>query len=338
MMPPGQGGSPDMAATILVVDDDRRWSIERLVGRSPALTELRDAVQRMARGPASPVLFLGETGTGRSLAARVLHHLSDRSPRPFARVACTATADATLDQTIFGLEPSADQRRRQERRGALESCRGGTLFLSGVQKTGVELQQKLRRFLDEQAFTRVGGVGRVDADVRILASAEGRIDDAVEPGTLARDFSDRLGATIVGLPPLRTRTADVAPLVQHYIDVFNHELGKQVEGVTSEASDALETYSWPGNVRELRNVVERAMLVVDGDLLHAAHLALPGAHRPEASAMVLPPSGVNLERLERDLVIQALQRTGGNQTRAATLLGLNRDQVRYRIEKFGLPR
>jgi DNA-binding NtrC family response regulator len=326
-----------MAATILVVDDDRTWSIERLVGLSPALTELRDAVQRMARGPASPVLFLGETGTGRSLAARVLHHLSDRSPRPFARVACTVTAAATLDETIFGVEPSGDERPRNERPGALESCRGGTLFLSGAHETGVELQQKLRRFIDERAFTRVGGAGRIDADVRILASSDGGIDDAVEPGTFAREFSDRLGATIVRLPPLRTRTADVAPLVQHYIDVFNRELGMQVQGVTSEASEALETYSWPGNVRELRNVVERAMLVVDGDLLHAAHLALPGAHRPEG-AMDLPPSGVNLERLERDLVIQALQRTGGNQTRAATLLGLNRDQVRYRIEKFGLPR
>jgi two-component system, NtrC family, response regulator AtoC len=326
-----------MAATILVVDDDRTWSIERLVGVSPALTELRDAVQRMARGPASPVLFLGETGTGRSLAARVLHHLSDRSPRPFARVACTVTAAATLDETIFGVEPSGDERPRNERPGALESCRGGTLFLSGAHETGVELQQKLRRFIDERAFTRVGGAGRIDADVRILASSDGRIDDAVESGTFAREFSDRLGATIVRLPPLRTRTADVAPLVQHYIDVFNRELGMQVQGVTSEASEALETYSWPGNVRELRNVVERAMLVVDGDLLHAAHLALPGAHRPEG-AIDLPPSGVNLERLERDLVIQALQRTGGNQTRAATLLGLNRDQVRYRIEKFGLPR
>jgi DNA-binding NtrC family response regulator len=325
-----------MAAMILVVDDDRTWSIDRLVGVSPALTELRDAVQRMARGPASPVLFLGETGTGRSLAARVLHHLSDRSPRPFARVACTVTAAATLDETIFGVEPSGDERPRNERPGALESCRGGTLFLSGAHETGVELQQKLRRFIGERAFTRVGGAGRIDADVRILASSDGGIDDAVEPGMFAREFSDRLGATIVRLPPLRTRTADVAPLVQHYIDVFNRELGMQVQGVTSEASEALGTYSWPGNVRELRNVVERAMLVVDGDLLHAAHLALPGAHRPEA--MDLPPSGVNLERLERDLVIQALQRTGGNQTRAATLLGLNRDQVRYRIEKFGLPR
>jgi two-component system response regulator AtoC len=326
-----------MAATILVVDDDRTWSIERLVGLSPALTELRDAVQRMARGPSSPVLFLGETGTGRSLAARVLHHLSDRSPRPFARVACTVTAAATLDETIFGVELSGDERPRIERPGALESCRGGTLFLSGAHETGVELQQKLRRFIGERAFTRVGGAGRIDADVRILASSDGRIDDAVESGTFAREFSDRLGATIVRLPPLRTRTADVAPLVQHYIDVFNRELGMQVQGVTSEASEALETYSWPGNVRELRNVVERAMLVVDGDLLHAAHLALPGAHRPEG-AMDLPPSGVNLERLERDLVIQALQRTGGNQTRAAMLLGLNRDQIRYRIEKFGLPR
>ena len=326
-----------MAATILVVDDDRTWPIERLVGRSPALVELRAAVQRMARGSASPVLFLGEPGTGRSLAARVLHHLSDRSARPFASVACKATSAATLDETIFGVESAADQRPRNERPGALESCRGGTLFLSGVHETGVELQQKLRQFLHEQTFSRVGGTGRIDADVRIVASSDGRVDGAVE-GTFAREFSDRLGATVARLPPLRARTADVAPLVQHYIDVFNRELGKQVEGVTPEASEALETYLWPGNVRELRNVVERAMLLVDGDRLQAAHLGLPAAGRGEGSAMALPPSGVNLEHLERDLVIQALQRTGGNQTRAATLLGLNRDQVRYRIEKFGLPR
>jgi two-component system, NtrC family, response regulator AtoC len=331
------GGQPDMAATILVVDDDRTWPIERLVGRSPALIELRGAVQRMARGSASPVLFLGETGTGRSLAARVLHHLSDRSARPFASIACNATSAATLDETIFGVESPAAH-LPNERPGALESCRGGTLFLSGVHQTGVELHQKLRQFLHEQAFTRVGGMSRIDADVRIVASSDARLDDAVETGTFARAFSERLGATVVRLPPLRARADDVAPLVQHYIDVFNRELGKQVEGVTPEASEALETYSWPGNVRELRNVVERAMLLVDGDRLQAAHLGLPAAHRGEGSAMDLPPSGVNLERLERDLVIQALQRTGGNQTRAATLLGLNRDQVRYRIEKFGLPR
>jgi two-component system response regulator AtoC len=327
-----------MAATILVVDDDRTWPIERLVGRSPALIELRDAVQRMARGSASPVLFLGEPGTGRSLAARVLHHLSDRSARPFASVACKATSAATLDETIFGVESPADRHPRNERPGALDSCRGGTLFLSGVHETGAELQQKLRQFLHERAFSRVGGAGRIDADVRIVASSDGRVDGAVEAGTFAGEFSDRLGATVVHLPPLRARTADVAPLVQHYIDVFNRELGKQVEGVAPEASEALETYPWPGNVRELRNVVERAMLLVDGDRLQAAHLGFPAAYRGEGSVMALPPSGVNLERLERDLVAQALQRTGGNQTRAAMLLGLNRDQVRYRMEKFGLPR
>jgi two-component system, NtrC family, response regulator AtoC len=326
-----------MTATILVVDDDRTWPIERLVGRSPALIGLRDAVQRMARGSASPVLFVGEPGTGRSLAARVLHHLSDRNARPFASVACKATSDATLDETIFGVESPADQHPRNERPGALESCRGGTLFLNRVHETGVELQQKLRQFLHEQAFSRVGGTGRIDADVRIVASSDG-LDCAVEAGTFAREFSDRLGATVVRLPPLRARTADVAPLVQHYIDVLNRELGKQVEGVTPEASEALETHPWPGNVRELRNVVERAMLLVDGDRLQAKHLGLPGAYRGEGSVMALPPLGLNLELLERDLVIQALQRTGGNQTRAGMLLGLNRDQVRYRIEKFGLPR
>jgi two-component system, NtrC family, response regulator AtoC len=338
MMPPGQGGSPDMPATTFVVDDDHTWSIERLVGRSPALLELRDSLRRIARAPCSPVLFIGETGTGRSLAARVLHHLSDRGPHPYSTVACKTTAATPLDEAIFGVEANDAAGGGDARPAALESLRGGTLFLSGVHATGTKLQQKLRRFLDEQAFTRVGGTARIDADVRIMASSDSRLDDALAAGRFARELYDRLSTAVVRLSPLRARAADVAPLVQHYIDVFNEELGTQVEGVTPEALEALESYSWPGNIRELRNVIERGMLVADRDCLHLAHLAVPSADRREGSEMDLPPAGVNLELLERNLVIQALQRTGGNQTRAATLLGLNRDQVRYRIGKFGLPR
>ncbi len=303
-----------MPATILVVDDDHMWSIDRLVGRSPALIEVREAIQRIARGPASPVLFLGEIGTGRSLAARIVHHLSDRSTGPFASRPSAVTRSAPL-----------------------ESCHGGTWFLSGLHQSGTELQQTLRQFLAEQAVTPVDGTAPI-ADVRIMASSDARLEDAVEAGTFARELYERLSATTVHLPPLRARTSDVEPLVRHYIDIFNRDLGTQVEGLTPEALDALEAYSWPGNVRELRTVVERAMLVADSGMLQSAQFALDGVARREGSEMDLPPSGVNLERLERDLVVQALQRTGGNQTRAATLLGLNRDQVRYRIEKFGLSR
>ena len=306
-----------MPATILAVDDDHACPIERLVGRSPALIELRETVQRLARGPASPVLFLGETGTGRSLAAQVLH-FSDRGARPFARVACAAATVAELEETVVRLD-------------------GGTLFLSGVQLAGEPLQEAVRRFLAYRSARDAVGASAVP-DIRIMASAESCSNEAPESVTLAGELRERLGAAVVRVPPLRARPSDVEPLVRHYIGLFNGELGKRIERVTPEALEALQAYAWPGNIRELRTVIERAMLVADGDLLYASHLALRGTDRRDGTEMDLPPSGVNLERLERNLVIQALQRTGGNQTRAATLLGLNRDQVRYRIEKFGLPR
>jgi DNA-binding NtrC family response regulator len=300
-----------MPATILVVDDDHTWSTEHLVGRSPALLELRETVQRLAQGPATPVLFIGETGTGRSL--------SDRRSHPFRDISCTPSAVARLDPA------------------QIESPRGGTLFLSGAHHASVPLQQTLLRVLNDRV---VHGDTSEDtnADVWIMASSDSRLDDAVERGTFARELYARLSAAIVRVPPLRARTSDIEPLVQHYVDLFNGELGTQIERVAPDALEALKAYAWPGNIRELRVVIERAMLVADGDLLHASHLALRGTDHRDGADLDLPPSGVNLERLERKFVIQALQRTGGNQTRAATLLGLNRDQVRYRIEKFGLPR
>jgi two-component system, NtrC family, response regulator AtoC len=313
-----------MPATILVVENDQTWSIAQLVGRSPAVIELRDAVQRIARDPASPVLFIGETGTGRSLAAKILHHLSERCARPFASATCTASSSAPLEAAIFG--------------PALDSLRGGTLFMSGLHQAGASLQQKLQQLLNEQIPSDARHDGHTDGDVRLMASADRRLDDAVGAGRFSRALYDRLTVSAVRIPPLRLRTSDVEPLVRHYVDVFNRELGKEVDGVSAEALAALEAYSWPGNVRELKAVIERAMLVANSERLQAAQLALPAVLRRDGSEIDLPPSGINLERLERDLVIQALQRTGGNQTRAATLLGLNRDQVRYRIEKFGLPR
>jgi DNA-binding NtrC family response regulator len=300
-----------MPATILAVDDDRTWSLARLVGRSPAVIELRETVERLAGDPATPVLFLGEMGTGRALAARILHQLCTRRARPLVTVRCGATASAPLAHTL--LDPPA-----------LEPLRGGTLFLSGIHGADLSLQQKLARLLD-------------DADVRVVASADARLESAVSTGSFGRELYDRLSASTVRIPPLRLRTSDVEPLAQYYIEAFSQEIDKTVEGIMPEALASLEAYPWPGNVRELKAVIERAVLVANGDRLQAAQLALPGQRR-DANEIDLPASGINLERLERDLVVQALQRTGGNQTRAATLLGLNRDQVRYRIEKFGLPR
>jgi two-component system NtrC family response regulator len=172
--------------------------------------------------------------------------------------------------------------------------------------------------------------------VRVIASTNRDLEEAVRHGRFREDLYYRLNVMQVMLPPLRERSSDVPLLVNYYIDVFNREFRKQVRGATPQAMELLKVYRWPGNVRELRNAVERAMLLTDAEWLAAEMLPLAAARPSTAQTMELPEDGVNLEALERELVVQALKRTGGNQTKAATLLGLNRDQIRYRIEKFGL--
>jgi len=317
-MMPAVKGAARMSATNLAVDDDHAWSIDQLVGRSPAASQLRETVLRLARDPGVPVLFAGETGTGRTHAARLVHHLSERCERPFVRVACASSTDCSIGESRW-------------------SSGGGTLYLSGAHLAPEPLKESVCRFIDRGSLADTDSEPR-SAGLRILASSDSRTDPGLKNGTFVLELCARTRAEIVHLPPLRDRSEDIDPLVRHFTRSFAAELGKHVERVSSEALETLEHYSWPGNVRELRAVIERAVLLADGVLLHLADLSLAVTNRHAGAEMDLPPSGVNLERLERNLVIQALQRTGGNQTRAATLLGLNRDQVRYRIEKFGLPR
>ena len=200
------------------------------------------------------------------------------------------------------------------------------------------LQAKLLRVLEEKTFKRVGGAGDIRVDVRVIAATNRDLEDAVRQGRFREDLYYRLNVMQIRLPPLREHPADVPLLVNFYLDLFNREFRKQVRGASEEAMALLRAYHWPGNIRELRNAVERAMLLADGEWLTPEHFPMNVARRSTAQAFELPQEGVNLESVERDLVLQALTRTGWNHTKAAALLGLNRDQIRYRVEKFGLDR
>jgi transcriptional regulator with PAS, ATPase and Fis domain len=198
------------------------------------------------------------------------------------------------------------------------------------------LQAKLLRFLEEKAFKRVGGAADIRVDVRVVAATNRNLEEQVRTGQFREDLFYRLNVLPIVLPSLRTHVDDVPALVTFYIDQFNREFRKSVRGVTPEAARELRVYGWPGNIREVRNAVERAMLLSEGPWLEPSDFPAVAARRQAAHGIVLPAEGVDLEQLEKSLVVQALERTGHNQTRAAALLGLNRDQIRYRIEKFGL--
>jgi two-component system, NtrC family, response regulator AtoC len=314
------------------------YGIHRIVGHSRAIAEVKALLQKVAASPASTVLLTGESGTGKDLAAKVLHYQSDRAARPFMNITCSALPESILESELFGHERGAFTDARQQKRGLLETADGGTVFLDEIGEMAPGLQAKLLRFLEEKAFKRVGGVADIRVDVRVIAATNRTLEDEVKKGRFREDLYYRLNVLPIVLPALRSRAEDIPMLVHYFVDSYNAEFRKRIAGLTDDAMRTLQTYGWPGNIRELRNAVERAMLLAEGDRLTASDFPVASAGARLTEAVELPAGGIDLDKLERSLVVQALERSGWNQTRAAALLGLNRDQIRYRIEKFKLER
>jgi two-component system response regulator AtoC len=314
------------------------YGLDRIVGHSKVVEHVKGLLRKVAASPASTVLLTGESGTGKDLAAKVLHYHSDRASRPFMNITCSALPESILESELFGHERGAFTDARQQKRGLLESSDGGTVFLDEIGEMAPGLQAKLLRFLEEKAFKRVGGVNDIRVDVRVIAATNRNLEDEVKSGRFREDLYYRLNVLPIVLPPLRARSEDIPELIKYFVDAYNTEFKKRVRGVSDDAMTRLQTYGWPGNVRELRNAVERAMLLAEDNELKAEHfpvVSVTGTAKL-TEGVDLPATGIDLEQLERSLVVQALKRSGWNQTRAAALLGLNRDQIRYRIEKFNL--
>jgi DNA-binding NtrC family response regulator len=313
----------------------RPYSLDQIVGRSAVMVEVRALLEKIAASPASTVLLTGESGTGKDLAAKAIHYASARAPHPFMNITCSALPETLLESELFGHERGAFTGADRQKRGLLESADKGTVFLDEIGEMVPILQAKLLRFLEEKSFRRVGGAQDLQVNVRVIAATNRNLEEEVRQGRFREDLYYRLNVMPVVLPPLRARSEDIPLLVNFYVDRYNAEFRKRIRRVVPDAMSRLTTYGWPGNVRELRNAVERAMLLAEGDELALEHFPVTTPARL-ANEVQLPGNGIDLEQLERSLVVQALERSGWNQTRAALLLGLNRDQIRYRIEKFKL--
>jgi two-component system response regulator AtoC len=311
------------------------FGFDSIIGESPAMQTAKSLLARVAGSPASTVLLTGETGTGKDLAAKAIHFNSGRSSRQFVNITCSALPEQLLESELFGHERGAFTDARQQKRGLFETADGGTLFLDEIGEMTMALQSKLLRFLEEKTFKRVGGLNDVRVDVRVVAATNRSLEDEVKAGRFREDLFYRLQVMPIHLPALRERRGDVPLLASFFIDRFNSEFRKKVRGLTPAATEVLEQYQWPGNVREMRNAIERAMLLADRDRLEPQDFTTL-TRTVSPTQFKLPPEGVNIEDVERQLLAQALERAKGNQTQAAQLLGINRDQVRYRIEKFGL--
>ncbi|MEN8148536.1 MAG: sigma-54 dependent transcriptional regulator [Planctomycetota bacterium] len=321
----------------------RLFGSTQIVGQSPKMREVYHIIERVAATDATTVLLRGESGTGKGLVAKAIHQSSKRRDLPFMTVTCTALQETLLESELMGHEKGAFTDAKEQKKGLFELADGGTIFLDEIGDIPPSFQAKLLHVLEEKTFKRVGGVRDIQVDVRIIAATNKDLEKAVKEDHFRQDLYYRLKIIPIHLPPLREREGDIPLLVQLFIEHFNREFRKNMRGFTPRSLNVLEQYSWPGNVRELRNIVERAILLGMGDSLDLDDLPSEirersgvGGTESAEGVLSLPQGGVVLEELERDLVRQALKRSNGNQTRAAKLLGLNRDQIRYRIEKFGL--
>ncbi len=333
----------------------RLYGIANIVGRSKATEQILIKIRKVADSAASTVLIQGESGTGKDVVAKAIHYASNRADKPFMNITCTALTESLLESEMFGHERGAFTDAKTLKKGLLEVANGGTVFLDEIGDMGAQLQSKMLRFLEEKSFKRVGGSVDIRVDVRVIAATNRDLEKLAHSGAFREDLFYRLNVVPIDLPPLRERKEDIPDLVHHFLEQFNREFKKKTTGVTEEAMACLMRHDWPGNVRELRNVIERVMILEDRaevdlpdlpeDIVHRADLAgdEDGAAYPEAAetaaaaALIrLPEAGVSLRDVQFELVRQALERTGGNQTKAAQLLRISRDALRYKMKSFGL--
>jgi two-component system nitrogen regulation response regulator GlnG len=328
-----------------------------LIGRHPRMQEVYKTIGRIAATDVT-VLLRGESGTGKELVARAIHHYSRRSGRPFVAVSCAAIPGPLLESEMFGHERGAFTDARERRLGKFELAHGGTLYLDEIGDMPVDLQTKLLRALQERTIERVGGHEPIAVDVRVLAATNRDLEALMKEGRFREDLYYRLNVVTLHLPPLRDRRRDIPLLVEHFLAKYADELGER--GVAPEALDRLVAYDWPGNVRELENVVQRAIVMAVGGVILPEHLPI-GPVSPAAAAVAMDASleevierrlmecvrglrerrSANLYDLvvglvEKPLLRAVLRETGGNQVRAAQILGINRNTLRKKLTEHGI--
>jgi len=306
------------------------------------LQDVYHVLERVADTPTS-VLVTGESGTGKELVARALHAQSSRKAQPFIRINTAAIPRELVESELFGYEKGAFTGAVGSKPGRFELAHGGTLFLDEIGSIPVEAQVKLLRALQEGEFERVGGIRTLKVDVRVVAATNSDLKQQIANGSFREDLYYRLNVVGIHLPALRERPADLPLLVHHFLTRYNERLGKHVVNASDDVSAALRAYSWPGNIRELENVVERAVLFCDGDTIERGHLPpeILGARQSESSP---PGSGDGLReqvkaavsRVESELILRALEQTGGNVTHAARLLKISRKGLQLKMKELAL--
>ena len=310
-----------------------------LIFASESFREVHEMAMLVAQSE-SNVVILGESGTGKELVAKYIHYESARAEKPFVAINCAAVPATLLESELFGHEKGAFTDAKNSKKGLFELADGGTVFLDEIGDMEVGMQAKLLRFLEDRTFRRIGGSKMIPVDVRIISATNKDLLKSIEEKSFRNDLYYRLQVIPIFLPALRERREDILPLATHFIEMFTKEFNKPTKGISSMAEKLLVEYSWPGNIRELKNVIERAIILGNDENLLLENLPLEIVAKGSQvtvpmATFKLPPEGIDIEEVERELIKQSLEMTDWNQSKAAKKLNLGIDAFRYRMKKFG---
>ncbi len=310
---------------------EENYKFANLVGKSKKIQKLFQLLFRIAPTN-STVLIRGESGTGKELIARAIHYHSPRKEAPFIPVNCAALPETLLEAELFGHEKGAFTDARYRKMGLFQMADKGTIFLDEISDMSLRMQAKILRVIQERSFYPLGSTEPVRVDVRILAATNKDLENMMKEGTFREDLYYRLNVVYIHVPPLRERKEDIPLLAQYFLTKYNSLHGKRVKGISPQVTDQLCRYRWPGNVRELENVMERATILSDGKVILPENL--PSHLQPALSSE--KPSPSSIEEAEKKLILDALQATRGNQSKASQLLGIHRNTLRRKLKKYGL--
>jgi two-component system response regulator AtoC len=331
----------DLKQEVVRLRTETKKSAPNIIGSSQQTKYLMEVLEKVARSEASTVLVQGESGTGKELVAKWIHYSSNRAEKPFIAINCAAVPATLLESELFGHEKGAFTDAKATKKGLFELADGGTVFLDEIGDMEMGMQAKLLRFLEDRSFRRIGGARVFTVDVRIISATNKDLQKSIEDKSFRNDLYYRLQVIPISLTPLRERKEDVLALARHFVELYNRDFNKKVQGIAGMAERMLLDYSWPGNVRELKNVIERAIILGNDETLLLEHLPLEIVAKASVdgdapvSAFRLPPEGIDIEEVEKELIRQALEITEWNQSKAAKKLTLGIDAFRYRMKKFG---
>lgn len=332
----------DVQKELKTIKDKQRaaYPIDGILGESAPVVEVRETLETLCQAPTTTVLFSGETGVGKNLAAKTLHYNSPRSKNAFTEINCAALPDNLLEAELFGYEKGAFTDARDSKQGLIEVADGGSLFLDEIDSMSMALQAKLLSFLESRTFRRLGGVEDMSVDVRVLCATNAKLEESVQEGAFRKDLYFRINVVNVRLPALRQMGDDVLIIARSMIKQFNNEMGSSIQGFTEEAEDKLREHQWPGNVRELRNVLERAMIFASGPRIRASDLTLTTPDQGEAMQLISNgfqfPIGRTLKDLERAYIRRTLEDNDSSYADIADSLGISKKTLWDKRKRYNL--